>query len=145
MVDYHADSWAKALSQKTFTQVCHCVAAAPRAKKLPPLPFQEQSVNSWYSTIYENLISSKTKYKNLPEVIWKLTRIVARFNSLWASGHLSFITQTKAVLGFATIRIATWAPIWKDNSSTEGDRASDITAVSHINVREKYSYTPGTE
>ena len=32
-----------------------------------------------------------------------------------------------------------------DNSSTdvEGGRASDITAVSHKNVREKYSYTKG--
>ena len=42
-------------------------------------------------------------------------------------------------------RIHTFHSIYEDNSSTdiEGDCASDITAVSHKNVREKHSYTPG--
>ena len=44
--------------------------SVPRYKKELPLPFREQSVNS-YSTIYENLIFCRRRniLKDLPEVI----------------------------------------------------------------------------
>ena len=59
----------------------------------------------------------------------------------------SVVAPMRTRTQFSAILCSKMGTLFGDNSSTdvEGGRASDITAVSHKNVREKYFYTLGEQ